>query len=109
MLALRKMAGDAPKDDVNDNKNNNNNNLTFYVNFCRTTPYLSLHSDFDRVSVLLGVVSQLLKLWRKDSGSTGKQKTFKRDFRVFLYAQIAINVSSCVKGVTEIEILVRKH
>ena len=25
------------------------------------------------------VVSQLSKLWRNDSGSTGKQKTFKRN------------------------------
>ena len=62
-----------------------NRNLTFYVNFCRTTPYLSLHSDIVRVSVALAVASQLSKLWRNDKGSTGKQKTFKRDFGVFLY------------------------
>ena len=59
---------------------------TFYVEFCRTTPYVSkLHCDVVPVSVVLGVVSQLPKLWRNDSRSTGKQKTFKRDFRVFLY------------------------
>ena len=62
-----------------------NRNLTFYVRICRTTPYLSLHSDIVRVSVALAVRSQLSKLWRNDRGSTGKQKTFKRDFGVFLY------------------------
>ena len=49
----------------------------FTSNFCRTTPYLSLHSDIVRVGVVLGVASQLSKLWRNDRGSTGKQKTFK--------------------------------
>ena len=44
-----------------------------------------LHSDFVRVRVVLGVASELSKLWRNDSGSTGKQKTFKRDFGGFLY------------------------
>ena len=29
------------------------------------------------VSVVLDLAPQLLKLWRNDSGSTGKQKTFK--------------------------------
>ena len=58
---------------------------TFYVEFCRTTPYISLHCDVVPVSVVLGVVSQLPKLWRNDSGSTGKQKTLRRDFRVFVY------------------------
>ena len=58
--------------------------LTFYVN-CRTTPYLSLHSDIVRFSVAIAVASQLSKLWRNDRGSTCKQKTFKRDFGVFLY------------------------
>ena len=62
-----------------------NCNLTFYVEFCRTTAYLSLQSDIVRVSVALGVASQLSKLWRADRGSTGKQKTFKRDFGVFMY------------------------
>ena len=33
-----------------------------------------------RVSVVLGVVSYLSKLWRNDHGSTGKQKTFEQDF-----------------------------
>ena len=51
-------------------------NLTFYVNFCWTTPHLSLHSDIVRVSVALAVASQLSKLWRNDRGSTDKQKTF---------------------------------
>ena len=55
-------------------------------------PYLSLHSEVVRVSAVLGVASQLPKLWRNDRESTGKQKTFKRNFRVFLYyAQNAIN------------------
>ena len=37
-------------------------------------------------------MSQLSKLWRNDRGSTGKQKTFKRDFGVFfVYAQNANN------------------
>ena len=35
-----------------------NRNLTFNVNFCRTTTYLSLHSDIVRVSVALAVASQ---------------------------------------------------
>ena len=51
-----------------------NRNLTFYAEFCRTTPYLRLHSEMVRVSVVLGFASQLSKLWRNDSGSTGKQK-----------------------------------
>ena len=38
-----------------------------------------------RVSVVLGVASQLSKLWRNDRGSTGNQKTFERDSGVFLY------------------------
>ena len=42
---------------------------------------------------MLGVESQPLKLWRNDRGSTGKQKTFKRDSGVlFVYAQNANNV-----------------
>ena len=50
------------------------------------TPYLSLHSDIVRVSVVLvGVAPQLSKLWRNDRGSSGKQKTFKGDFNFFLY------------------------
>ena len=53
-------------------------NLTLNVKFCRTTPYLNLHSDIVHVSVGLAVASQLSKLWRNDRGSTGKQKTFKR-------------------------------
>ena len=61
------------------------NNQTFYVNFCWTMPYLSLHSDLVRVCVVLGVASLLSKLWRNDSGSTGKQNMFKQDFSVFLY------------------------
>ena len=43
----------------------------FYVDFGQTAPYLSLHSDVICVSVVLGVLSQLSKLWRNDSGSTG--------------------------------------
>ena len=62
-----------------------NLNLTFYVKFCWTTPYLSLHSDIVRVSVALAVAPQLPKLWRNDGGFTGKQEPFKRDLRVFLY------------------------
>ena len=62
-----------------------NRNSTFYVNFCQTTPYLRLHSDIVCVSVASAFASQLSKLWRNDRGSTGKQKTFKRDFGVFLY------------------------
>ena len=54
-----------------------NRNLTFNVNFCRTTPYLSLHSDIVRLNVALAVASQLSKLWRNDRGATGKPKTFK--------------------------------
>ena len=61
-----------------------NRNKTFYVEFCRTTPYLSLHNDIVCVSVALGVASQLSKLWQNDRRSTGKQKTCKRDFGVFL-------------------------
>ena len=56
-----------------------------YVEFCKTKPFLSLHSDVIRVSIVLSVESQLIKLWRNDSGTTGKQKTFERDFWVFLY------------------------
>ena len=41
-----------------------NRNYTFYVEFCRTPPNLSLHSDIVRVSVVLDVASQLSKLWR---------------------------------------------
>ena len=67
------------------NTRTRNCNYTVYVEFCRTTPYLSLHSDIVRVSVALAVVSQLSKLWRNDRGPTGKQKTFKGDFGVFLY------------------------
>ena len=63
----------------------NNRNFTFYVQFCQTTPYLGLHSDIVCVSVVLDVVSQLYKVWQNDSGPTGKQKTFKQDFWVFLY------------------------
>ena len=62
-----------------------NRNQKFYVEFCWTTFYLSLQSDIVRVSVALVVASQLSKLWRTDRGSTGKQKTFKRDFGVFMY------------------------
>ena len=62
-----------------------NRNETFYVEFCWTTPYLSLHSDIVCGSVVLGVAPQLSNLWRNDRGSTGKQKTFKRDFWVFLF------------------------
>ena len=40
---------------------------------------LGLHSDFVCVRVALGAASKLYKVWRNDSGSTGKQKTFKRD------------------------------
>ena len=59
---------------------------TFCVDFCQTTPYLSLHSDVvRRVSVVLRVVSQLPKLWQNDSGTIGEQKTFQPDLRVFLY------------------------
>ena len=46
-------------------------------------PYFSLHSD-GRVGVVLCVASQLPQLGRNDNESTGKQKTFKRDFRVLL-------------------------
>ena len=38
-----------------------------------------------RVSIVLSEESQLIKLWRNDSGTTSKQKTFERDFWVFLY------------------------
>ena len=69
-----------------DNLDCRKRNFTFYVEFCRTMPYLSLHSDIVCGSVVLSVASQLSKLWRNDRGSTGKQKTFKRDFRVFLYS-----------------------
>ena len=56
------------------------------------TPYLSLHGDIVRVSVALGVASQLSNLWRNDRTSTDKQKTLKRDFGVFfVYTQNAIN------------------
>ena len=54
-------------------------------------PYLSLHSDIVCISVVLSVASHLSKLWGYDRGSTGKQKTFKRDFGVFfVYAQNVI-------------------
>ena len=43
------------------------------------------HSDIVRVGVVLGVAPQLSKMWRNDRGSTGKQKIFKRDFKVGLY------------------------
>ena len=39
-----------------------NRNLTFYVEFCQTPPYLSLHSDIVRVIVALGVALQLSKV-----------------------------------------------
>ena len=48
-------------------------------------PYLSLHSEVFHVSVVLGVSSQLSKLWRNDRVSTGKQKKFRRNYGVFLY------------------------
>ena len=38
-----------------DHKNSRNRNYTFYVEFCWTTPYLSLHSDVVRIIVVLGV------------------------------------------------------
>ena len=31
--------------------------VEFYVEFCRTMPYLSLHSDIVHVGVVLGVAS----------------------------------------------------
>ena len=58
---------------------------TFFVNVCRTTPYLSLHSDIVPVSVALPVAPQLSKLWQSDRRSTGNQKAYKRDFGDFLY------------------------
>ena len=57
----------------------------FYVEFCRATPYLSFHSDIVRVSEVLGVASQMSKLWQNDMGSPGKPKPLKRDMWVFLY------------------------
>ena len=54
-------------------------------------PYLSLHSDIARVSVVLGVAIQLSNLLRNDRVSTGK--TFKRDFGVFFNVQNAINAA----------------
>ena len=67
--------------------------------------------DFVRVSIVLRVASQLSNLWRNNSRSPGKQKTFIRDFRVFLFtpkmrlSQYEADVTPCVG----IEILVRKH
>ena len=57
----------------------------FTSSFCRTTPYLSLHSDTVRVSAATSVASQLSKLRRNDKGSTGIQKTFRRDFGAHWY------------------------
>ena len=61
---------------------------------------------------MLGVASQLSKLWRNDRGSTGNQKTFKRDSGVFCiwlkfdYRNLEADVTSCVNGVTGIEFCV---
>ena len=59
------------------------------------------------VSVVLGVVSHLSKLWRNDHGYTGKQKNFEQDFLgLFVYTKNGIyiileaDVMSCVQGVT---------
>ena len=68
-----------------EHKDCRNRNLTFYVEICRTIPYLSLHSDIVHVSVALGFASQLSKWWGNDRGSTGKQNTLKQGFGVFLY------------------------
>ena len=67
--------------------------------------YLSLHSDVVRVSVVLGVASQLSKLWRNDSGSTGKKKIFNKIFgsgsiRPKCHLRnLEADVTSCVSGV----------
>ena len=60
---------------------------------------LSQHGDVVLVSVVLDVASQMSKLWRKDSGSTGKQKMYK----CFCYNP---DVTSCINGDTRIEIFV---
>ena len=119
--ALQTMAGDALKVDVNNATSNfqgicfafcmcmslydgnkhwvehlncRNRNLIFYVKFCRTTPYLSLHSDIVRVSVVLAVASQLSKLWRNDRDPLANRQTLKRNFwGLFVYAQNAINAN----------------
>ena len=98
MLALQTMAGEGLKNDANNATScfwrilmtyfvsvgsyNGNQNCVEHlivetaINFCQTTPYLSLLSDFVRLSVVLGVVLQLSKLWRNDSRSTCKQNAF---------------------------------
>ena len=102
MLALRTMAGDALKDDVNDTTSIFKGLMTFcmrvqcmmkisIVQNTRTEEtainnlrwVLSDHvifkltyGDVVRVSVMLGVASQLPKLWQNTSGSTGKQEIF---------------------------------
>ena len=61
------------------------------------------------ISVVLGVVSQLSKLWQNDSGSTGKRLRF---LGLFLYTQkcdqcnLEADVMLCVTGVPGIEFFV---
>ena len=43
------------------------------------------------IGVTLCVASQLSKLWRNDSGSTSKQKTFNQIFEYFVDTQNSIN------------------
>ena len=42
-----------------------------------------------RVIIVLCVASQLSNLWRNDSRSTDKQKTFEQDFLAILYSPYA--------------------
>ena len=58
-------------------------------------PYISLHGDIVHVILVLGVASQLSKLWRNDRGSTDKQKTFKRDLGVFCIVTPKMRLTQC--------------
>ena len=56
--------------------------------FCRATPYLRIHSDFVRVSVVLGVASNCQSCGEITVDLLANRKTFKRDFQIFLFTPI---------------------
>ena len=49
-----------------------------YLSETQKKNFQFLKSDVIRVSELLSVASQLIKMWRNDSGSTGKQNKKRR-------------------------------
>ena len=59
--------------------------------------------------MVFGFASQLSKLWRNDSGSTGKQKTVACDTFKTGITQYGGWRYACVNGVTGIEIGKQKH